>query len=321
MLKGLKRRLTVRALRAFPSSIGFAGAYVARQFDRDPELAGRAYALFNRRNGRATGGASAPVQALIGRATAFGYLSWPKGLRCHVQGKDVLDVGCGTGIHGVGFAVVGVRSYVGVDPRLRLDMGRAKNMRTRRWEPFGWTPAQIMAALPQVRLLPGSFEQMSAGDLPTGDGRFDVAVLHTTTEHLLRLDEVLAGIRDRLRPDGRLIYSHHNFYCWNGHHMPPKAVDEIDPDDPEQRQFVDWAHLEFDPPAGHYIARGLNRIRLDELRSATERHYEIMVWNELPSDAARGANRLTPAIRARYARYSERELRTQHVFCVARPRP
>jgi SAM-dependent methyltransferase len=314
LLKNLRQRLAVRALESFPLAVRLADRYVVREFDRHPRLTRRAYALFNPSGSPAAGDGSSEAGRLIERAREFGYLAWPKRLRPWVQGKDVLDVGCGTGVHGVGFAVVGVRSYVGVDPKIRLDMKQAKNTRTRGWEPFGWTPAEIMRVFPQVRIVPGTFEAMPDAE------RFDVAVLHNSTEHLMAIEEVLAGIARRLRPGGQLIYNHHNFYCWNGHHMRPKSIGEIDAGDAGQQPFIDWAHLVFEPPPGHYFHRGLNRIRLDELKAATERHYDIQTWNEIASDEARGAGRLTPAIRERFPGYSARELLTQHVFCVARPK-
>ncbi len=248
---------------------------------------------------------------LIARAVDFDYLSWPRRIRNHVRGKDILDVGCGTGLHAMGYVVVGVKTYTGLDPKIKLDSDRAKNIPKRRWEPFGWTPREMMEALPKVTLIPGTFEIMAP------DQSFDVVVLHNTTEHLLNLEEVLQGVTERLRPDGQILYNHHNFYCWNGHHLAPKFVDDIDPADPEQRKYVDWAHLSFDPPPDHYISRGLNRIRLDELRELTQCYFDIRVWEERPSTEKNGRRRLTPEILARCPQYSERELTTQNVFCIA----
>ncbi len=283
-------------------------------FDRQPELAVRAFQHM-RSLGKIETTDEATAQAMVERACAFGYLGWPKRLQRWVEARDVLDVGCGTGLHAIGFALVGVRSYAGLDPKVRLDAERAKNSKAGgRWEPFGWTPAEMMRVFPQVQLIRGSFEQMAP------DAQFDVAVLHNATEHIIALDEVMGGIARRLRPDGRLIYNHHNFYCWNGHHMAPKTVRDLRPDDADQRQFVDWAHLRFQPPPGHYFHNGLNRIRLDELRQVTERHFTVETWNEVPTDETRGSGRLTTEVLAAHPEYSRRELATQHVFCVAQPR-
>lgn len=300
-------------MRFAPSGMAAVERYVLGHFDHRPELAVRAFRQM-RSTGRVRSTDDETGRAMVERACVFGYLSWPKRLHRWVEGRDVLDVGCGTGLHAIGFALVGVRSYVGLDPKVRLDAERAKNTKAGRWEPFGWTPADMMRVFPQIRLIRGSFEQMAP------DEQFDVAVLHNATEHIIALDEVLAGIAKRLRPDGRLIYNHHNFYCWNGHHMAPKTVRDLRPGDTEQQNFVDWAHLSFEPPAGHYFHNGLNRIRLDELRHVTERHFTVETWEEIPTDEARGGARLTSAVLASHPQYTRRELSTQHVFCVAQPR-
>lgn len=313
MRKSLKRWASTVATCLAPPGTPAVERLVMSHFDRDPTRAVQAFRHLSS-VGKVASTDSAVAEAMVERACAFGYLSWPKRLQRRVEGRDVLDVGCGTGLHAIGFALMGVRSYAGLDPKVRLDADRAKNTRLGRWEPFGWTPAEMMRVFPQIRLIQGSFEAMAPDDL------FDVAVLHNATEHIIALDEVLAGIARRLRPDGRLIYNHHNFYCWNGHHMAPKTVQDLRPEDADQRKFVDWAHLRFEPPPGHYFHHGLNRIRLDELRRVTERHFTVESWKEVPTDEVRGADRLTPELLAQHPGYSRRELATQHVFCVAQPR-
>ena len=282
--------------------------FIEKTFHNDVRSAKAAYFLYNGSGPDALKNFNAQ---LIARTVEFDYLSWPRRIRNHVRGKDILDVGCGTGLHAVGYVVVGVKTYTGLDPKIKLHSDRAKNNRSRRWEPFGWPPQEMMQALPKVRLIPGTFEQYAA------DQSFDIVVLHNATEHLMNLGEVLQGVAQRLRPDGQVLYSHHNFYCWNGHHMAPKFVDEIDPADPEQSEYMDWAHLSFEPPADHFISRGLNRIRLDELRELTERYFDIVVWEERPSGKKHGCGRLRPETLARYPQYSERDLTTQNAFCIA----
>ncbi|HET6469904.1 MAG TPA: TylF/MycF/NovP-related O-methyltransferase [Geminicoccaceae bacterium] len=286
-----------------------------KNFDKVPEQALGAFALFNPEPPPVDEGLHS---ALVARAVELGYVSWPKKIRGHVHGKRVLDVGCGAGIHAIGYVIVGAKRYVGIDPRLDLQQAAVQSKRTHAMEPFGFTPADIMRAYRHVALLPGSFEDIAPEET------FDIAVLHNVTEHLIRIEEVLAGVARRLAPGGRLLFHHHNFYCWNGHHSQPRTVAEIDLDQPKQRALVDWAHLDFVPPPGHYICTGLNRVRLDELKAMVLRHFDIKDWTETPSDAARGAGRLTPEIRARHPGFSERELTTQNVFCVAsvkRPKP
>lgn len=249
---------------------------------------------------------------MIGRAVDFGYVSWPRRIQRHIRDKDMLDIGCGTGMHGIGYLVVGVKSYTGMDPRVRLDSGRAKNVRTRQWENFGWTPQEIMKQFSRVKIVPGTSEDFQSGET------FDIAVLHNVTEHLLQIEQVVESAAHRLRPDGRIIYHHHNFYSWNGHHMTPKTVDDIDPENPEQKKYVDWAHIRFQAPEGHYLHYGLNKITLDALKALTERNFEIEIWDEIRSTRNVGGGRLTEDIVARFPELTRRELEVHNVFCVAR---
>ena len=215
-------------------------------------------------------------------------------------------------MHSIGYVVVGVKSYTGVDPFIKLDKDRARNLRTRQWEEgFGWTPREVMEQFKRVELIPGKFEDIDSTRF------FDIAVLHNVTEHLMRIDEVIEGIASKLRPDGRILFNHHNFYCWNGHHQFPKTIDQIDPNDPEQKKYMDWAHIRFTPPEGHYFWRGLNKIKVDELKDIVARRYEIEVWNEIPSSEKNGGSRLTDNIVARFPELTRRDLAVHNVFCVA----
>ena len=166
--------------------------------------------------------------------------------------------------------------------------------------------------LPNVELLPGTFEDMKS------QRTFDVTVLHNVTERLMQIDQVFEQIRSRLRPGGLLIFHHHNFYCWNGHHRSPKYVDLIEPSDAEQRKFIDWNHLVYVARPDDYIVTKLNRIRLGELRRLADRHFEIETWEEKLSDERQGGGRLTDEILAHHPGYTARELGTHGVFCRAR---
>jgi len=286
-------------------------AEILRGFHNDPVLACRAYYLFN---GRGRDSKRNFNRDMIRRAVEFDYLSWPRRIAKDVQGRDVLDVGCGTGLHAIGFLVVGVKTYTGMDPILDWNSDVSKNLRTRTKEHFGWTPAQVEQRLPRVQLISGTFEQVAP------EKTFDIAVLHNVTEHLINIEEVFEGVWQRLRPDGMILYNHHNYYCWNGHHQPPKFVDEIDPDAPVQRKFLDWNHLELDPETEALLSRKLNRIRLDEIRALTERYFEVDSWQEIPSGPDRGAGRLTDEIRRRFPQCTDRDFTTQNVLCRARKR-
>ena len=309
----LLRQLATFAARVAPNKVGNRlGAILKATLHESRPAAYAAYRVFNQRYPEA---AKEFHEELIGRALDFGYLSWPKRIQQYVEDSDVLDIGCGTGIHGIGYVVVGAKSYTGVDPKIKLDSDRTKNVRKRTREPFGWTPRQVCQQFSRIELIPGTFEDLDS------DRDFDVAVMHNVTEHLFNIGPVLHDAARRLRPGGSLIFNHHNFYCWNGHHVLPRTIDEIRPDDDLQKQVMDWAHIRLDAPADHYIRRGLNKIKLDELRALVERDYDLEIWKEIPSDKRNGGGRLTEEILAKFPELTRRDLSIHNVYCVAKRKP
>jgi len=252
--------------------------------------------------------------ALTARAVEFNYLSWPRKILSHVWNKDLLDVGCGTGLHAVGYVVAGVKSYTGLDPKIDMTNDTGRNLRARQWQSFGWTPADITKQIGNVDYISGTFEEMAP------ELTYDIVVLHNVTEHLDNLEDVFRGIVGRLRPDGVLLYNHHNFYCWNGHHLMPKSIHDIDMDDPHQCTRIDWKHLERSYKDGNESYDGLNMIRLDDLKSLTRKYFQIETWKEVPSKAEQGSERFNDSIPARYPEYEKREFLVQHAFCVAKLR-
>ena len=297
--------------RPAPGGSAIAAALGRLKLEKRRERLGWSWRMTVNRTAHRLGHESGVDPALVDLADRFGYLIWSRSIRTHLKGKHVLDLGCGRGLHWAGFLLAGAKSYTGVDPRIDLDSREARNLRAHRLVTTEFTPREVMRRLPRVGMVPGTLADLDP------KLRFDVAVLHTVTEHLMRIDDVFAELASRLRPGGRIVFKHHNFYAWNGHHRPPQRVDAILPGDPEQATYVDWAHVGFDPPPGHYLREHLNRIRLDELRVVTERHFRILSWREDASLPQVGGLRLAPAIMARYPHLSERELRTQTVFCVA----
>lgn len=248
---------------------------------------------------------------LIKRAVAFNYIAWPRKIFAYVRDKDLMDVGCGTGLHAIGYVVAGVKSYTGLDPKIDLSSDRGKNLRTRQWEQFGWTPSNIMQQLPHVRFIPGIFEDIAP------EVTFDIVVLHNVTEHLHNLEEVFKGIVKRLRPEGKILYNHHNFFCWNGHHKMPKSIMDIDLDDPIQCKYIDWGHVKLAERHTDELSKQLNKIRVDELRCLTEKYFKIETWQEIPSKPEQGGLRFTNEILNKYPKYEKKEFIIQNVFCVA----
>lgn len=249
---------------------------------------------------------------ILEKAYQYGYMSWANKMQEHVRGRSVLDVGCGPGLHGFGYLAAGSSSYLGLDPIINLNRDRVKNMAAKSAKmPFGWTPAELAELVEPWEVRPTAIE-----DLPQ-ERCFDVAVMHNVTEHLQNIESVFQAIALRLKPGGKLVYNHHNFYCWNGHHLPPKTVSAIDLSDPAQVEMVDWGHVEYDPAPEHYIARGLNRIRLDDIIALTETYFDIETSEEKPSRPENGLGRLTDAQRDRYPYLTDRDFETQNLLCIA----
>ena len=254
---------------------------------------------------------------LIDVSTKFDYITWPKRIQKFVTGKTVLDVGCGFGGYGMGFLVAGATEYAGLDPVMELDSTRAKNKRLRVWDDMGVTPRAIAEALPSIRLFQGTSEDLDF------DEKFDTVALHNVTEHLLQLDLVFEGLVPVCRDDTRIIFLHHNYYCWNGHHMMPNRPDQLDEENPEHQLHYDWRHIEAmkTVPEDHYFNTHLNRVRLDDILAITEKHFEIVTWEEIPSSKPTLA-RLTPEILKRVQKtlpdLTARDLETNVVYCVAR---
>lgn len=252
----------------------------------------------------------APLLATFQTAVELGHNLWPPQIRELVEGRDVLDYGCGNTFYGVVFRALGARSYLGIDPGLDPSTRRYRSRRNKGFQKTRLSVADAIANMTGV-----GYERAHT---VTAVAQFDVALMHTVTEHLSDLDATLASLSRALRPSGQLWFLHDNFYSWAGHHGEPSSLSKLQPDDAEHRRLADWAHLEEDERDEAYWAeRGLNRIRLDDLHSAVSRHFQIVSWREVPV-GAKYRQRLSPEIRSTRGRgCSERELLTQHVICLA----
>ena len=256
---------------------------------------------------------------LIEVSAEFGYITWPRRIQEYVRGRSVIDVGCGFGGFGMGFLVAGATSYLGLDPAMDLETSDAKNKRIRTWSDMGTTPREIAASLPAIRLVRGKSEDLSF------DEKFDTISLHNVTEHLIELDRVFAGLVPLCKADSKLVFHHHNFYCWNGHHEAPNQPEQLDESRWIHRQIADWRHIDIVPslPSYHQYLTDLNRIRLDELRTITAKYFHIERWEEIPSSSSTLA-RLTPEVLDRVRQtvpdLTERDLSINVVLAVASPK-
>lgn len=289
--------------------------FKVRLMDRWPVYYWRRYPHFLRAGDWSFPRLNAIPRAAVRQALELGYLRWPKALAQWCRGNDVVDVGCGMGLHGVGFLLEGSKSYTGVDPLIKPRSGVLKSLHSGKRLDCGWTPDMLMERMDRFEMIRGISNELE------GNRQFDVATLHNATEHLTDLEGVFDSIARLLRPGGRIIFSHHNWFSWNGHHQEPKTIGRLDLSRPEHQRFADWAHLEGKHPPGHYVMTKLNRLGLDQVRSITRQHFAIEVDRIFPSTENQGAGRLTAAIRARHPKLTEADLTTQSLFCVARLKP
>jgi SAM-dependent methyltransferase len=257
------------------------------------------------------------MPALLEVSVEFDYLTWPKRIQQHIKGKSVIDVGCGFGGYGTGFLAAGATSYLGLDPVMDLDSTKAKNKRIREWSDMGITPNSIQEQCPDIRLFQGTSEELKF------DEKFDVISLHNVTEHLIQLDLVFEGMVQLCHKDTKVVFMHHNYYCWNGHHKSPNQPGQIvnGVGKGEQMLLMDWRHIPFadSAPDDHYVKTHLNRVTLDEIKGITSKYFEIEEWNEIPSNKAtleRLSDDIVDNIRLTHPHLTKRDLETNVVFAI-----
>jgi SAM-dependent methyltransferase len=254
---------------------------------------------------------------LISMSVEYGYLDWPRRIQRFMLNRSVLDVGCGFGGYGTGFLAAGARTYTGLDPAMDLDSTAAKNKRLRVWTTMPRTPRQIMESIPQINFIQGKAEDIAHSR------RYDVISLHNVTEHLIEIDRVFEGFKALMTPDSIIVFLHHHFYGWNGHHHAPVKPEDYLSEDEVHRKYADWAHVIHGEAFAEddYINTGLNQITLSELRTLTEGHFEIVEWQEQYYGKS-VLVRLTPAIikaaMAAKASLTKKDLEVRTVFCVAK---
>lgn len=256
---------------------------------------------------------------LIEAVPRFGYHGWARKIREYVGGADVLDIGCGSGLYGTAFLMMGAKSYTGVDPSMALDSRRIKDKTKRKPAELPMTLREMSDRCPAITLISETYENFSAAH------KFDLISLHNVTEHLNNIDTILLDVRRHARDDGRLVYNHHNFYCWNGHHGAPRNAAQIDPASCDQQKLIDWNHvLNADRfLSDHYLKKKLNRIRIDELKRLTRINFDIDSWSENPSPPD-VLERLTPEIWDKLQAFdnslTRTDLETNVAICVATPK-
>ena len=141
----------------------------------------------------------------------------------------------------------------------------------------------------------------------------------------MQLEEVIKGLLPVAHQGTYLVFNHHNYYCWNGHHMKPGKPSALDVSDEEQKRFFDWAHV-YDVDQfknDHYINTSLNKITLNQLRDIVDKYFEIEVWEEKKSAndvLARLTEDIESKVYNRFPNLTRNDLEVNVVLCVAKKR-
>src|SRR5439155_6666442 len=136
-----------------------------------------------------------------------------------VADRRLLEVGCGQCWYAPLLLARGARCFVGIDQYKDF---ATKQLFDRQFAGLTETPArmrdmplpldQFLAAFQNVEVHSADFLNWQT------DRCFDTAYLLTVTEHLEDVRAVFQRIVDLLDEGGLVYFSHHNYYCWNGHH-------------------------------------------------------------------------------------------------------
>jgi len=113
-------------------------------------------------------------------------------------GREVLDLGCGLGAASALFVARGAAFVWGIDPMLSQEQIKA------------------LSSLPRSRFSAGLLSQIDFGAQ-----RFDLVHARLVTEHLIDLQGDLARVFELLKPGGRFVALHDNYYWPMGLHDHP----------------------------------------------------------------------------------------------------
>lgn len=225
------------------------------------------------------------------------------------RGKNLLDVGARHGFHGLIFLAWGGHRYAATDvAKDSFTIRQLKNQRTLNHDrtPLKFSMRELADRYPQrLHLAVGERETLQ-------DTLFDFITLFSVTEHLKPPAELFATLCKKLSPGGKIFATHHNFYCWNGHHARPKSVPQLNEMTArgEEPLLADWSF--FEKP----LAASLNRLTIGQLRDEVERHFKINSWQPAFTQHNKGLERLTPEIARRVAPLSLTDILTQSIHMV-----
>lgn len=252
------------------------------------------------------------VARVFDTAIDLGYLAWPLELRKAAHGRDILDLGCGSSLHGPVFRALGANSYTGIDRNIEPMRKRLRNRRLKTSVPTSFSMADV------ARLVPG-VTYMRAEETTSRDA-FDLVLIQgALTAHHPDLDKLFAQLHRALRKGGDLTFTHHNFNSWSGHQGRPKGPSDFDPDNPEHVQNMDWGHARFDPPADHPFATDYNRLKLSQLRRIVDKYFDVTAWTPV-SEKKAISDRLTHGLRLSLDGFTDDDLLVKTVTIEARRR-
>jgi SAM-dependent methyltransferase len=239
-------------------------------------------------------------------AAAFDHHVWPLELREIVGGRDVLDFGCGATLHGPVFRALGAKTYTGVDRAVDHAKKKFRSRRTKSFENAGFSLADVSRLLPGVSYF--------RGDRVSSIAAFDVVVMQSVSHRALDLEALLQQLHRALRPSGKLWLNHVNFHSWSGHQRTPKSPSSYNPDVAEQFALADWRHVSDSPES--LADADFNRVRLSEFRRMIDRLFDVEQWTVVREKKI-VEDRLTKERRAQLSGYTDADLLTKSVTCIA----
>jgi SAM-dependent methyltransferase len=229
--------------------------------------------------------------------------------RLTLQGKRVLDLGCGVTLQALEvIEKYDAAEYHGIDPDPDTFWGGHNDYDNY----IGYKHAFAFYYPERVK-----FYNSISEDMPFPDNYFDFAFASQTTEHVQDIAGMCREVHRVLKPGGYIYATHHNFYAWDGHHQGPYFVKDLPNCSPEQMQFQHWRHIDMqrDWTEPHH----LNRITLRELEAAFRASLHLVTWNNSYTPMERGLNFLTDEILAEFAgRYDYEDLATTMIEIVAK---
>lgn len=141
-------------------------------------------------------------------------------VRGSLEGADVLEVGCGDGMHCLLLGLhCPVKSVRGIDLFLPVLDGAEKGAQTRALIQWITKEAglnfdiEMLSTNAKIHL-----EVMDARAMTHGDGRFDVLVSRSAMEHIVPIQAALAEMIRVVRPGGLIHHSVDPFYWLRGCH-------------------------------------------------------------------------------------------------------